>query len=113
MDGIEAIRTIVEESGLTHRQIAGRLGRYDTYVSQILTRGRDPLVSTLADIARACGYRLDLVPMDGAGATIHIGDDADDDAGAVSISQARALLVRASAMLASLDDTDDDAGMIG
>ena len=99
MDSITALRAMVEASGLTHRQIARRLGKYDAYVSQIMTRGRDAQASTLADIAHACGYRLDLVPLDGGDPiTIGRGDDGDGDQGA-TIDQARALIARGLAML--------------
>ena len=99
MDAIDALRVMVEASGMTHRQIAHRLGKYDAYVSQVLTRARDPQAATLADIARACGYRLDLVPLDG-GATITIGGEELPDLDDVpTIDQARALLARATAIL--------------
>lgn len=101
MQAIEAIREIVDTSGLTHRQIAQRLDKYDTYVSQILTRGRDPQASTLADVATACGYRLELVPLDG-GRSIVIGDDEDqhdEERAADRVAQARALVHRAAALL--------------
>ena len=104
MDASQALRECVEGSGLTHRQIARRLNRYDSYVSQVLTRSSAPGADTIAAIARACGYRLQLVPLDG-GEAITIGDQGDDQSGdAPTIDQARALLDRASAILARLDD---------
>ena len=105
MDAINAMRVMIDASSLTHRQIAARLGKYDTYVSQLLTRSRDPQTATLADVAHACNYRLQLVPLDG-GDAITIGDDQSDDQGgdAPTIDQARALLDRASAVLARLDE---------
>ena len=102
MDTITSVRTMIDDSGLTHRQIAHRLGKYDTYVSQVLNRGKTLKTDTLLDIARACGYRLDLVPTDG-GKTITIGD-APTTTDAPTIDQARALLLRAAAVLDSLDD---------
>lgn len=100
MQTIDAMRAMIDQSGLTHRQIAHRLGKYDAYVSQVVSRARDPQASTLADIARACGYRLDLVPMDG-GASITIGKDFEPTDSSVDdrIEQARALLARACALL--------------
>ena len=105
MQAIEAIREIVDISGLTHRQIAQRLDKYDTFVSQILTRGRDPQASTLADVATACGYRLALVPLDG-GAPIVIGEEQDqrDDSAADRVAQARALVHRAAAILDDMEE---------
>ena len=101
MQTIEAMRAMIDQSGLTHRQIAHRLGKYDAYVSQVVSRARDPQASTLADIARACGYRLELVPMDG-GEAITIGEAMDDGTSAAAgdrFVQARALLHRAAALL--------------
>lgn len=103
MDAMQAIRAMMASSGLTHRQIAHRLGKYDTYVSQVLSRGKTPQTDTLTDIARACGYRLDLVPLDG-GAAITIGDDAVDWDDAPSIDQARAMIARGLAMLDQIGD---------
>ena len=105
MQVTQAIRTMCEGSGLTHRQIASRLGKYATYVSQMITRGTDPQASTLADLARSCGYRLELVPMDG-GDSIVIGD-APDDAIPMDdsdrISEARALMRRAAVLLDAME----------
>ena len=78
-----------------------RSGRYDAYVSQVLTRTTNPAIDTIASIARACGYRLELVPMDECAASIVIGDALPDehyDTGD-EIMQARALLARATALL--------------
>ena len=102
MDTTTAIREMIEASGLTHRQIASRMGRYDAYVSQLVSRGTEPRVDTLASVARSCGYRLQLVPLDG-GASITIGDDAPDRDDAPTIDQARALLARAAAILDQVD----------
>ena len=109
MQVTQAIRTMCEQSGLTHRQIANRLDKYSTYVSQMITRGTDPQSSTLADLARACGYSLVLMPRDG-GEIITIGDDQGDDlqsdGGDQSdrIRQARDLMQRAAALLDSVGD---------
>ena len=100
MDASKALRTMVEASGLTHRQIAHGLGKYDSYVSQILTRSNAPGADTLASIAHACGYRLALVP-DDEGDMIVIGEDFEPTTSSVDdrIEQARALLARACALL--------------
>lgn len=98
MDASSALRQMVETSGLTHRQIARRLGRYDSYVSQMLTRSGAPGADTIASVAHACGYRLDLVPIDG-GEPITIGEGATPSDGRDDVAQARALLARACALL--------------
>ena len=112
MDALHALREAVEASGLTHRQIARRLGKYDAYISQALTRSSNPSADTLATIARACGYRLELVPVDGSGDSIVVGLDpagapGSSDSRADEIAQARALLARASALLESVASDDD------
>jgi transcriptional regulator with XRE-family HTH domain len=100
MDASKALRSLVDASGLTHRQIAHRLGKYDSYVSQILTRSNAPGADTLASIAHACGYHLALVP-DGEGETIVIGENFEPTDSSVDdkVQQARALLARACALL--------------
>lgn len=104
MDSSHALRTVVEASGLTHRQIARRLDRYDSYVSQVLTRTSAPGADTIASIARACGYRLELVPLDG-GRSIVIGEEQDqqDDSAADRVAQARAMVHRAAALLDDME----------
>ena len=99
MDASKALRSLVDASGLTHRQIAHKLGKYDSYVSQILTRSNAPGADTLASIAHACGYHLALVP-DGDGEMIVIGEDFEPTAPSMDkIEQVRALLARACALL--------------
>jgi transcriptional regulator with XRE-family HTH domain len=105
MDVQQAMRAMVDASGMTHRQISARLGRYDSYVSQLLTRQSVPSVDTVAQVAHACGYRLELVPMAGGDALV-IGDDGDDapDRGD-AIARMKELLTKA---LANLDAMESD-----
>lgn len=103
MDASQAMREVVESSGLTHRQIEARSRRYGGWVGQSLARPR-PGADLLAEMAHACGYRLELVPMDG-GRSIVIGDGCAPDRGdAPSLDQARALIARASSILEALDE---------
>lgn len=114
MDVQQAMRAMVDASGMTHRQISARLGRYDSYVSQLLTRQSVPSVDTVAQVAHACGYRLELVPMAGGDALV-IGDDGDDDAPVddrgdtpdrdMTIAKTKELLTKA---LANLDAMETD-----
>ena len=100
MNAAQAMRTVVESSGLTHRQIEARAGRYGGWIGQTLMRPK-PGADLLASVAKACGYRLELVPMDG-GEPIRIGDDVAEVAEVAEgdrIAQARALIVRAAALL--------------
>lgn len=103
MDAATAVRDMVEASGMTHRQIEARAGRYGGWVGQSLARPK-PGADLVSDIARACGYRLQLVPMDG-GDAITIGDqgDATASASAATIDQARAMIARGLAMLDQMD----------
>lgn len=102
MDAKDAARAMVDGCGLTHRQIEARAGRYTGWVAQSLARPR-PGADLVAELARACGYSMQLVAMDG-GSTISIGDHAGDDDGAPSLEQARAMISRGLAMLDGLDD---------
>lgn len=103
MDAQSAMRTMIEASGLTHRQISARMGKHETYVSQAVRRA--PSSDTLASIARACGYRLELVPMAG-GDSLTIGDDLEPEPTTTTagISEARALIIRAASLLERMDD---------
>lgn len=101
MQANEAARQMVDGCGLTQRQIEARAGRYTGWTAQSLARpklGAD----LLASMARACGYRLQLVPMDG-GTTITIGDSLDDLDDAATIDQARAAIARAATILDAID----------
>ena len=105
MDVQQAMRAMVDASGMTHRQISARLGRYDSYVSQLLTRQSVPSVDTVAQVAHACGYRLELVPMAGGDALV-IGDDGDDAPDRdMTIAKTKELLTKA---LANLDAMESD-----
>jgi len=111
MDVQQAMRAMVDASGMTHRQISARLGRYDSYVSQLLTRQSVPSVDTVAQVAHACGYRLELVPV-GDGRSLTIGDDdapVDDRGDAPdrgdAIARTKELLLKA---LANLDAMESD-----
>ena len=101
MDGHDALREIVTRSGLTHRQLESRLHRSSGYIGQALSRPK-PGCDTVAEIARACGYRLELVPMDG-GESITIGDHTDEQTQPRATDQARALILRAAALLEQVD----------
>ena len=102
MDAQGALRVMIEQSGLTHRQISARLGKHDTYISQAVRRS--PGADTLASIASACGYRLVLVSNDDE--QIQIGEDETSASANQSdnVVQARALLAKACALLDAVGD---------
>lgn len=101
MDAHDAARVMVDGCGLTQRQIEARAGRYTGWIGQTLARPR-PGADLIADVAKACGYTLQLVPMDG-GTTITIGDDVPDRDDTPTIDQARAMIARGLAMLDALE----------
>lgn len=102
MDASNALREMVQASGLTHRQIEARCNRYGGWIGQSLARPR-PGADLVASVARACGYRLELVPIDG-GRAITIGDDVADLEMSDPIGEARALIARASSILESVGE---------
>ena len=103
MDGHDALREIVTRSGLTHRQIESRLHRSSGYIGQALSRPK-PGCDTLAEIARTCGYRLELVPMDGSDPITIGAYDTDEQTQPRATDQARALIMRAAALLEQVDE---------
>lgn len=64
MDSDEALRAMLQASGLSQRAAASAVGRSPSFVSVALARGSDLQASTLATMAGACGYSLQLVPRD-------------------------------------------------
>ena len=58
MDATEAIRRMCEESGRGVVEVSQELGKSKMYVSGMISRHTVPRTDTLAQIARACGYRL-------------------------------------------------------
>lgn len=56
MDPRKALNTIISRSGMAPTAIARKMGKSDTYVSTIKTRGTVPSVGKFAAIADACGY---------------------------------------------------------
>ena len=84
MDSGKAIRHMLDASGQSAYKAALAIGRKHSYISGMLLRGSDPSSAVLSDIARACGYSLQLVghgetlPLDGTGKADAIGDDRAD-----------------------------------
>lgn len=103
MDAANAMRYVVEQSGLTHKQVESRADRYGGWLGQTLSRPR-PGADLLAEVARACGYRLELVPMDGGEPVTIGGDDMHEQTHEHVADQARALILRAAALLENADD---------
>lgn len=71
MTTLEALRAMLDASGVSAYRAALDIGRAPTCVSGMLRRGSCPNADLLAKIADACGYDLALLPRDG-GACIRI-----------------------------------------
>ncbi len=54
----DAIRKMMEVSGMTAVDLSRAIGRSDTYVSTTLSKGSVPRVDTLAAMAEAMGFEL-------------------------------------------------------
>ena len=71
MNSVEALRHIVEASGRPKMRISADLGRSSNWLATTLRNAQPPKAPTLAAVADACGYDLQLVRRDG-GETITI-----------------------------------------
>lgn len=65
MNTSEALRLLLDRSGVTPYRVAVDMGRAPTYVSSMLRRGSVPSADLLAQIADVCGYDLRLISRDG------------------------------------------------
>lgn len=89
MDATDALRHMVDVSGLGGYGVSRAAGRAPSYVSVVLRRHGDVACSVLADLATACGYSLQLVghgetlTLDGTGRRggQGVGGDTTDSAG--------------------------------
>lgn len=64
MDSTSAIRAMVERSGLSAREASTLAGRSPDYLGGILYRGSSPSLATAADLAKACGQVVAILPND-------------------------------------------------
>lgn len=60
VDGCDAIRMMMEASGISAGDLSRALGRSRGYITALLAHGGSPRVDTLAAIAEICGYSLEL-----------------------------------------------------
>lgn len=61
MSPSDAVREMIRASGMSAYAASRKAGRASAYISVLLSRGVDPSSRVLADIARACGYSLQLI----------------------------------------------------
>lgn len=64
MEFVEQVEEAIERTGTTKAALAERLGRSRAFVTQVLRRGRNLTVKTMAQLATALGYdvHISLVP---------------------------------------------------
>lgn len=67
----DALSAVTKASGRTLTSISESLGHKSNYVNVLINKRHDAQTSTLARIARECGYTLTLVP-GGGGEPIEI-----------------------------------------
>lgn len=70
MTSLEAVREMLEASGMSPYRVSLALGRSPNYISGMLRRGSVPSADLLAKIAGACGYELRLCPRVGEGSAL-------------------------------------------
>lgn len=77
MDTLQAMRAMLEGAGMTPYAAGIATGHSHTYVSNLFTRGTTPNGNRLAEIARACGYDLALIPRAGGDPIVIDGTSSD------------------------------------
>lgn len=69
MDSHEAIEHMCTQTGRSKRALSLDMGRSEKFIQVYTSTSRRPSTDVLADIAHACGYRLQLV---GHGETLEL-----------------------------------------
>ena len=69
MQTLEAIRHMCDTSGQKIAEVSKAIGRSRAFLSNMLTRGNNPRIDTLIEIADACGYK---VVLEGQGERIEL-----------------------------------------
>lgn len=62
MNSSDALRAMVDRSGLSMRAASVASGRSPEFISGTVSRGSSPTLATAAELAAACGYALAFVP---------------------------------------------------
>ncbi len=60
LDATEALARALRSSGLTQSELAARLGKTKGFISQILGGGKNLTLRTLADVAGALGFKVQI-----------------------------------------------------
>lgn len=58
MNDVEIIRRMCEKSGMSMREVSVKMGKSANFLAATLSRGGGVGVSTLANVAKICGYVL-------------------------------------------------------
>ena len=66
MGAWEAVRGMMEASGVGPSELSRRLGHSRSYITASIAQGSVPRLDTFARIAHECGYRLVLETEDGS-----------------------------------------------
>ena len=76
MQTLDAIRRMCETSGQGITEVSRAIGRTRAFLSNMLTRGNNPRIDTLINIAQACGYK---VVLEGQGERIELAPTPETD----------------------------------
>lgn len=56
MKAEEIVRTLVENSGISKRQVSLSMGRSESFIGAVIAQSRMPNIELASEIADACGY---------------------------------------------------------
>lgn len=62
MDALSALNEMIRSSGWHYKPLSKRLGRTESYIGSMLSKGTTPTIETFARIADACEYDVFLIP---------------------------------------------------
>ena len=62
-EAIETVAALLEDQGISQRELADRIGRSEARVSRLLKGGENVTLKTIADLGYALGIRFTLTPL--------------------------------------------------
>ncbi len=54
----DQLQSVLEQGGLTQKDLAERLGKSGAFISQCMRRGHNLTIATMSELASACGFEL-------------------------------------------------------
>jgi len=54
----DQLQSVLEQGGLTRKDLADRLGKSGAFISQCMRRGHNLTIATMSELASACGFEL-------------------------------------------------------